>query len=133
MNEKKIPKICKELIKAYRCYWGDFQENDIPVFLLYGIIPPEKQREGLYHDNDFDRRLSSFLIKSHETSLLKDRGKLLDKLRIKLLREHSDDIAKKYEVKSFRVFTCEEALGKGYKKEIQKEITNHFCPVSWEK
>lgn len=134
-GRKKKPKICEELIEACHYNFRDFQENDVPVLLEYGIIPPEKKRAGLYDNDDFvDKRISSFFVKSHEISFLNgDRRKIKDRLERKLRRGHSEDIFKGYKVRSFQVFTCEEALGKGYEKEIQKEIDNQLRELPWGK
>ena len=132
-ERKEIPKLCEELIGACRCYLHDFQENDIPVILEYGIIPPEKQRKGIANDDEYNRRFSSQIVKFHEKYLLDgNREKLKVKLGINVCREHNKH-AITFKFKAFNVYTCEEALGRGLQKEIQKEIHNQFREVPWEK
>ena len=121
-NQKPLKEICDELIEAFREKWRGFQEDDVPIFLVYGYIPPEREHEGLYADDEFEIEIEHDLVKSSEISLLNgDREEIMNRSYINLLREYSPRIDK-YTTRQFRIYTCKEAFRKGYSKEIQEII-----------
>jgi hypothetical protein len=123
-NKQSFENICDDVRKSYKNALPDFQENDIPVFLEYEYIPPERRKKtGLYSPDEYERDIEWDFVKYDEVYLLnEDRKKIMEKAKTRFLEEYSPRIFKWLPIIPRSLLTCEEALRKGYQKEIQEII-----------
>jgi len=121
-NQKDPKKVCDEVKKAYAFGYKGFHEDDVPVFLEYEHLPPEKAKQKpIYPLGECERDLEHDLVKSHEIKLLEgDRKEILERTHQNLLTHYSR-ISKGY-TNPLNIHTCEEALKEGYENTLREII-----------